>query len=81
MPSEIVTNRNQIVNKVSAHLGARQDSKVIRDLVEFYRTPLVKALRILNKQYKVSLQRLADEVFDGEVSRQAVFKNYIGGTK
>lgn len=52
------------------------DIQVAKDLIAFYKTPLIKAVNILNKKYKLSYQKIADEVFLGELSRQAVEQQY-----
>lgn len=76
-----LTNRNQIVNKAVKELGLvdnqYQQSEVIKNLKAFYVTPLKKAITRLNKIHKDSYQTIATDIFDGEITRQAVYDVYV----
>lgn len=85
MSGKHITNRIGIVNRALKSINASDNqykqSPEIVELKKFYKKPLVKAVTRLNKVHKDSFQTIADEVFDGEVSRQAVEQNYTEVTK
>ena len=74
----IIVNQVAKTFKIATH---KREASLLRALIEAYREPLSLSLQILNKEFHLSAQEIADRVFNGEVSRQAVHKNYLGGTK
>lgn len=50
-----------------------QFQRVIGELLEFYRSPLCRALNLLADS-GYSYQKIANIVFQGEVSKQAVYR-------
>lgn len=78
--SKNINSRQVILGEVQKELGAinqYQKSSIVRDLLDFYRTPLQRTVTILHNKYHMTYQAIADEVFSGEISKQAVQQNYM----